>query len=404
MPPKDGPFEEKVREIFSADFLSPVLAAALFPDLLQRVLPFPVPSFDRAKALDATLEEAWQQATQPKETGKSEVKAENPLKKTFLDLWTSKNNEEAVPALILNATEVANGYRTFFSPLYLWELPTPIWLKAQNINQTIYRGPLKRTIDTYDPLDVKLSTAAGISARFPFILPAASIKPGDGRTIRLVDGGYVESSATEIANDIIQVLKGRYRTLRDDERRPDAIPKYKFYLIVLMGLGFEREGVTPSEVSVPPSTLISTWSSRADQTFIRAYLQNCAFSDRCFETLDGVPRAPLETDVAAVFLNLRDFNLPLTWQLTRASQKIISLHAGAAWRCVNKPTSTKMLEWTDWDSPGVSESRVIHALEQNDCSSCLVQYKLAKRSTVPDPGSDHLCRRWSSATGAVNPQ
>jgi hypothetical protein len=114
VPPKDGPFEEKVREIFSADFLSPVLAAALFPDLLQRVLPFPVPSFDRAKALDATLEEAWQQATQPKETGKSEVKAENPLKKTFLDLWTSKNNEEAVPALILNATEVANGYRTFF--------------------------------------------------------------------------------------------------------------------------------------------------------------------------------------------------------------------------------------------------------------------------------------------------
>lgn len=251
---------------------------------------------------------------------------------------------------------------------------------------------------------MKLSTAAGISAQFPFILPAASIKPGDGRTIRLVDGGYVESSATEIANDIIQVLKGRYRTLRDDERRPDAIPKYKFYLIVLMGLGFEREGVTPSEVSVPPSTLISTWSSRADQTFIRAYLQNCASSDRCFETLDGVPRAPLETDVAAVFLNLRDFNLPLTWQLTRASQKIISLHAGAAWRCVNKPTSTKMLEWTDWDSPGVSESRVIHALEQNDCSSCLVQYKLAKRSTVPDPGSDHLCRRWSSATGAVNPQ
>lgn len=42
VPPKDGPFEEKVREIFSADLLSPVLAAALFPDLLQRVLPFPV--------------------------------------------------------------------------------------------------------------------------------------------------------------------------------------------------------------------------------------------------------------------------------------------------------------------------------------------------------------------------
>ncbi len=36
---KSGPFETKVQAIFGADLLSPVLATALFPDLLQRVLP-----------------------------------------------------------------------------------------------------------------------------------------------------------------------------------------------------------------------------------------------------------------------------------------------------------------------------------------------------------------------------
>ncbi len=396
-----GPFEQKVQEIFSADFLSPVLAAGLFPDLLQRLLPRAVPTFDRAKALDATLEAAWRRAMESDKSNSGKATRASPLENSFLALWSLERPDEAVPALVLNATEVANGYRTFISPLYIGELPKPIWSKAENLNEAIYGESIRRTFDTLDPLDIRLSTAAGISARFPYILPAASIRldpPGGGNgKIRLVDGGYVESSAVATANDMIQVLKGNYRTLRDDDTKPDPQPKFKFYLLVLMGYeGQEAEERSLGETSVPLQSLISTWGSRADQMFIQAYVQNCFRIDRCFDTLDGSARAPVETDVAAVFLNLRDFHIPLTWQLTEASRRIISLHAGVAGRCMRG--RTLMLGWTDISVTPGSETeerdrmrRIVHALQENDCSACLLQYKLAKRSMFPDRDSNDLC-------------
>src|SRR5260221_1621728 len=47
------------QKILGEDFLSPVVAAMLYPDLVQRLLPFPVPQFDRALALEEAWERAW---------------------------------------------------------------------------------------------------------------------------------------------------------------------------------------------------------------------------------------------------------------------------------------------------------------------------------------------------------
>ena len=55
----DRYFERRTQKFFEQDFLSPVMAAALFPDLLQRFLPFPIGPFDRSRALDASIEAAW---------------------------------------------------------------------------------------------------------------------------------------------------------------------------------------------------------------------------------------------------------------------------------------------------------------------------------------------------------
>src|SRR6185295_16399163 len=43
--------KKTAQDILSEDFLSPVVASLLFPDLVQRFLPLPVPSFDRAVTL-----------------------------------------------------------------------------------------------------------------------------------------------------------------------------------------------------------------------------------------------------------------------------------------------------------------------------------------------------------------
>ena len=402
-----GLFETKVQAIFSADFLSPVLAVALFPDLLQRVLPWPIPQFDRAKAIDATLEAAWRRAMEPSGAGEESSRA-HPLEEPFLDLWAPQRDDEAVPALLLNSTEVANGYRTIISPLPLGGLPNVSWGKLQSIYERLPK------LDTTKQPDIRLSTAAAISARFPLILPAASIdlknessKNALATRIRLVDGGYVESSAVETANEVLQLLKGGYPVkgyVPRQTKDPEATT-FKFYLIVLMGYeGVEAKDESYGETSVPLRTLISTWQSRSDQAFMRAYAQNCTYLDICHAFLPNSDRGEFETDVAAVFLNLRDFSLPLTWQLTEASRRIIGLHAGVPPRCL--PGRDTMLKWTDIPVASGTEKeatqrrgRIVHALEENNCSACLLQYKLADRSAVPS--SRYRCASRPVAPGAV---
>jgi hypothetical protein len=388
----------------------------------------------------------------------------------------------------------------------LGELPRRIWSKLQLVYDRLPRPRSNAQ------LDIKLSTAAGISARFPFILPAASIDLTDRNSnaaeekMRLVDGGYVESSAVETANEILQLLKGGYkikgydpikgRDPKSETQDPDVA--FKFYLIVLMGYeGIEDSEKGYGESAVPMRSLISTWSSRADQTFMRAFAQNCPFLNRCQDFLstareeaeareeakkdvvtkkkvvtlcrDFAPnhlnrcrlfaapstrsreevqadvvamcmdqmrasvgarrevekdhqntsylnrcrvfasppteeREEVETDVAAIFLNLRDFNLPLTWQLTEASRRIISLHAGVPRNC--RHDRNTMLLWTDRsvasgsaDEAEYRGKRIAYALDENNCSACMLQYKLADRSVVPN--NNRLCIRRPVATGKV---
>jgi hypothetical protein len=52
-------FSQQVDSVLQADFLSPVLAGALFPDFIQQFLPIPIPSLDRARRLERSLENAW---------------------------------------------------------------------------------------------------------------------------------------------------------------------------------------------------------------------------------------------------------------------------------------------------------------------------------------------------------
>ena len=50
--PNPGLFKEKANLILGQDFLSPTLAAMLYPDLFQRFIPYPIAYFDRARSLE----------------------------------------------------------------------------------------------------------------------------------------------------------------------------------------------------------------------------------------------------------------------------------------------------------------------------------------------------------------
>jgi hypothetical protein len=93
------------REFFRTDFLAPLAAAALFPDLLQRLLPFPVTQFDRARGLEsaftAKAADIWGNSSPG-----------NPFAKSVHRLW---DPEGAAPALLLNTTSIEMGARVTIS-------------------------------------------------------------------------------------------------------------------------------------------------------------------------------------------------------------------------------------------------------------------------------------------------
>jgi hypothetical protein len=183
-----GPLQTSADSILRDDYLSPLLAAFLYPDLVQRFLPFPVNSWDRARALEERLEASWTTQAVCKQgetpTGSDE------LSQPYYDFWHDFDNG-AVPAVYFNTTSVERGERMIITRM---QSKDPLFDNFQTLAQMS---------ETVDP---PFSTAACLSARFPVITPAGFIR-ADGHKYRYVDGGYYENSGTDTANDILNALR-----------------------------------------------------------------------------------------------------------------------------------------------------------------------------------------------------
>ena len=156
---KSGALERDARAILGRDFLSPIVAATLFPDFLQRFVPTPIAQFDRGQVFDKALEAAWK---------KQLPGLGNPLAMPMTDLWNPKGH---TPALVLNATHVATGSRFAMAPFQPYLSTQKAikleWLQA-HLQSSVY-------VKSSGDADIKLSSAAGISARFPWVMPAATV-------------------------------------------------------------------------------------------------------------------------------------------------------------------------------------------------------------------------------------
>ena len=164
-------------------------------------------------------------------------------------------------------------------------------------------------------------------------------------------------------------------------------------------MGYEGTAVEDGSFGGPPlplRALINTWQTRAEIAFLGAFVDACPEIATCIgkaaaET--SYQRALVELPVIPVFLNLRDFRIPLTWQLTQASRAIISLHAGAAQRC--ERNDTMMITWPDEATP---HDRIVKALGENSCSLCTLQFRLAHRSESPEWADNYICTRAPSVS------
>ena len=88
-----------------ADLLSPLLFGLLYADFLQWFVPVPIPFLDRARFLERALDQAWAEAASGAELGE----------RSFYSVWRDVGG--AVPALMLNTTNVETGRRMVVSHL-----------------------------------------------------------------------------------------------------------------------------------------------------------------------------------------------------------------------------------------------------------------------------------------------
>jgi len=422
-----GPLETRVINILGKDYLSPIVAATLFPDFLQRFLPHAFSQFDRGRVLDDALEAAWREEF---------PNAANALAMPMLDLWDRKG---VLPALVLNATHVATGDRFAMAPFWpqrkgqvltklQWlqghlqnspkvKIPTELLSCGEEAgveNGSAMPGEVKNSNVKKSRVDhptgcedLKLSTAAGISARFPWIMPAATVhaaKQNENRknnNIRLVDGGYFENSGTETAGDLI-------RAIVENPGQIDDHPAFKIYVIVLTSydndlFGGNFNDDTPlAEFIGPIRGLLSTRQARGDLTIVRTLdylcpdLKNCNSKEK---------ERGWHNRARWIFatLNLIDSQLPLSWHLSETSGEFIGLHAGSPSECGNAYHAT-VPDWTRLppklaEKPQEVPPRLLGGLNTANCAASVVCGQLANKKLAfePEPGrTENYCTSWET--------
>jgi len=313
--PSSFKFKDKAHDILSQDFLSPTLAAMLYPDLVQRFLPFPIPYFDRGRALELGWEKAWR-----------DTMRNDRFASSFVELWPA-NSPKWIPSLFLNGTSVEKGNRIITSNLHL----TNVFLDAEDAADKIAQHSLPIT---KAGCHIPLSTAAHMSARFTFVSPAGRFPDGS----HIVDGGYFENSAATTALEIVTRIK--------DICAHDRIANVDVKVIMIsndprkgsIAIAPAKPGPEPSgpkrtkpvttngqflgEVTAPLYTLLNTRNARG------TYAQKAIGREqRRFKV--GVTAAPSETEETQpatkdiICFTLRDTNvpLPLGWMLSAAAAK-----------------------------------------------------------------------------------
>jgi patatin-like phospholipase len=396
---RPGPLERDVNAILSRDFLAPIVAATLFSDFLQRFIPTPIAQFDRGQVLDKVLEAAWRKRFRS---------APNPLTMPMLDLWDPQG---VTPALVLNATHVATGGRFAMAPFM------PRREDQTAVKLEWLQGHLQNS--AFEPStgfeDLKLSSAAGISARFPWIMPPATVnakrqnKDRKNTILRLVDGGYFENSGTDTAGDIIRAV---------ESVKGSDVPPFKVYALVLTSYDNEVFGgnfndETPlGEFIAPIRGLLSTRQARGDVTIIRTLDYLCPDLDNCRSDPDTRGWHNKAKWIFAT-LNLQDSRLPLSWQLSEFSRRFIGLHGGNPADCGNAVHGIVPL-WTGLPTepvppPPLAPPRVMAALNNANCAASIVCGQLANRKlafAAAEGKLENYCTSWDAGgptTSSVTP-
>lgn len=292
-----------VRERFEDDQLGPTLAWTLFADLPNSLL-----RADLLRDRAAVLEESWERAWPDWDSGDPRGLS---LGLFQLRDATDRNGRRA-PLLLLNGTSVEDGCRFNTSILdaavearladrlledclalrpfeEIRGRPTPRerrdWALASTKDVNEFLCPKDRITANED---LRLSTAALLSARFPYVSPAARVvkceQPKGESATYVVDGGYFDTSGASPLVELWQALEPL--VVSYNMRTPGAcvVP-----LFVQLDNGYHDirgpdPNSRPDELMVPLKALRSARDAREANARQAAAL---AFAQRLFSSAGG---------------------------------------------------------------------------------------------------------------------
>jgi hypothetical protein len=299
-----GPaFAEAAHAVFEHDLWSPLQAALLFPDFLQRFLFRPVAKFDRALALEHALENAWLDMLNKEKFFNPQLQQikRNYVGDAFAQHWSTEAYKN-VPALVLNTTEVSTGNRRLISPFQF---------KGTG---TVDFFPLEAVSATAKPVHLPLSTAAVLSARFPWATPLGWI--GGTPRMGLVDGAYFENSGVATALDLIKALSDIARSSSGDQT-------LEVTLIILTSADFSPETWFGLDETLGPiQTMLNARSARG-----------LIEIDRAKQELKAMNSERTRFRTIEVKLRGLGYPLPLGWRLSTATRYLIESQRGVKAKC-----------------------------------------------------------------------
>jgi hypothetical protein len=206
----------RLDQFATSDLLSPLVAGALFFETIQALSPVRLPKLDRASWFEKGMEAAWERArmvtasasTAPTSTGLV------GLARDYFSLWAPNAN---VPALLFNVSSAETGLPLTLSPFRIPRAePRTDQLGAGQIQFGDFSAFLAG--DGYSPNPrVRLSTAATLSSRFPYVFPPATVAAdAAGHLVfEFVDGGYYDNTGIYTAAYYRDALLAAKSAIRD---------------------------------------------------------------------------------------------------------------------------------------------------------------------------------------------
>lgn len=266
---------------YRKDFLSPVMIGLIGRDFFAST--FGLTIHDRA----VLQERIWEEHMA--------IHFQNHVYK--LGIYNIWKEEYDVPLLFANTTQVERGIKGVVAPVSFRVNDFP---SAVSVVDSIYEQERKRCVENNDekPRDVKLSTSAFFSARFPFISPAGRVNGSN----HFLDGGIYENSGAETAAEIVRVLEEVLAGM------PEIKNKVKIVVLSIKNSPPYVPGKAKKnlfELSAPLKAIVEN----VDGNAIHADSVNAVlFKGRYHRLYPSLPTRSDEADLKAI--------LPLGWQLS----------------------------------------------------------------------------------------